>query len=289
MLPTNKIILGTVQFGLNYGINNSTGKPSFDEIVKILDFAYEHNINTLDTADKYGDSIDTIAKYHQIRQSKTFKVNSKFNNNSFGDNLIKNVQQQLSKLQINQFEVYLFHSFSDVIKEELVSSMYTLKSNGLVHEIGVSIYTNDELKIANGLDFIDIIQLPYNLLDSNKEKNELIFSAKKNKKKIHARSLFLQGLYFKDTDSFPKKLKPLSKYIIALKKIAEDNNLTMEEMAILYVINNDNIDKILIGVDSEEHLLRNINPKNLKLTVKCIEAIRSIVVDEKELLNPTSW
>ena len=35
-----KIILGTVQFGLNYGINNSIGKPTQEVVNNIIDLAY---------------------------------------------------------------------------------------------------------------------------------------------------------------------------------------------------------------------------------------------------------
>ena len=38
-----KLILGTVQLGVNYGINNSEGKPSLEKSFDILNMAYERN------------------------------------------------------------------------------------------------------------------------------------------------------------------------------------------------------------------------------------------------------
>ena len=73
----NKLILGTVQFGLNYGINNSKGKPSQEEVKKVLDFASDKGINNLDTAESYGDSYEVIGNYHKSSRSK-FKIHTKF-------------------------------------------------------------------------------------------------------------------------------------------------------------------------------------------------------------------
>ena len=51
-----KLGLGTVQFGCNYGISNTKGQVAFDEIQKILDYAIEVGIDTIDTASLYCNS-----------------------------------------------------------------------------------------------------------------------------------------------------------------------------------------------------------------------------------------
>ena len=59
----NKIILGTVQLGIPYGINNSLGKPSEEDAFQILDYAFNKDIRTLDSADGYGDALSVIGHY----------------------------------------------------------------------------------------------------------------------------------------------------------------------------------------------------------------------------------
>ena len=76
----NKIILGTVQFGLDYGINNNNGKPSNETVFNILNTARQNGIEILDTAEAYGSAIPTIGEYHHESISK-FKIVSKFSNN----------------------------------------------------------------------------------------------------------------------------------------------------------------------------------------------------------------
>ena len=56
MSLTKKLILGTAQFGQNYGITNVMGKVSEVEIKSIFRNARSNQIHTLDTASSYGDS-----------------------------------------------------------------------------------------------------------------------------------------------------------------------------------------------------------------------------------------
>jgi len=51
----SKISLGTVQFGLNYGVSKNR-KVSFLEVGRILDYARLYGVNMLDTASNYGSS-----------------------------------------------------------------------------------------------------------------------------------------------------------------------------------------------------------------------------------------
>ena len=71
---SSKIILGTVQFGLDYGINNSNGKVSNNDSQEILKYAYENNIRTLDTAESYGNAHEVIGLFHKNNPQKLFKV-----------------------------------------------------------------------------------------------------------------------------------------------------------------------------------------------------------------------
>ena len=56
----SRLMLGTVQFGLEYGIANVSGKPSFDRVCDILRAAYEGGVTALDTAAAYGTSEEVV-------------------------------------------------------------------------------------------------------------------------------------------------------------------------------------------------------------------------------------
>ena len=73
----NKIILGTAQFGLNYGINNSRGKPSESQVFEMLEYAQQHKVSMLDTADAYGNATSLLGTYNKLNPGK-FLINTKF-------------------------------------------------------------------------------------------------------------------------------------------------------------------------------------------------------------------
>jgi aryl-alcohol dehydrogenase-like predicted oxidoreductase len=102
-----KIILGTVQFGLNYGINNKSGKISEKEAEKIFDYAYKNRIDTLDTANAYGNSETVIGKYLKISKN-CFKIVTKLNQKN---NLDKQIQNTLLKLKAEKIYGFLIHNF----------------------------------------------------------------------------------------------------------------------------------------------------------------------------------
>ncbi len=282
-----KIILGTVQFGLNYGINNSSGKPFENETFEILDTALANGIDSLDTADVYGDSIKIIGKYNLTRNQQ-LKVLSKFKNVKNGD-LKLIARDSLETLNINKFEVYSYHSFPDYLSNKNIKEdLLELKSNGLIEKIGISIYSNYEFEKTIDDENIDVIQLPYNLLDNSNLRGYLIEKAKMNGKEIHVRSVFLQGLFFMDFDRFPEKLQPLKNYIKTIKDFCMMEFISIQTLALSYALYNKNIDKVLIGVDNSSQLLSNI--KSIHNNQKAFDFIdNSIIVKEIDLLNPVNW
>ena len=70
------MVLGTVEIGLDYGINNKEGKPSHKQAFELLDAAFENGIRELDTAEGYGDSEDIIGEY-QRQTGNSFLIDTK--------------------------------------------------------------------------------------------------------------------------------------------------------------------------------------------------------------------
>src|SRR4051812_26533399 len=110
----NKIVLGTVQFGMLYGINNKSGVPDQETIDKILETAFLKGIQYLDTAEVYGDAQDKIGEFHKKYNFK-FKIISKLNSSlsNLPDNLVMHVKENLSVLNVNSLYCYMFHSFDN--------------------------------------------------------------------------------------------------------------------------------------------------------------------------------
>lgn len=283
-----KLVLGTVQFGLNYGINNSNGKPSLDNTFSILNKAYQLGINELDTADAYGNSTEVLFEYLTKNSDKNFAIMSKFvgNGNITFEEAFEN---SCKKLGVNHLEGYYFHRFEDFKTFSNFDYIHKLKSLGRLNKFAVSLYSLEELEVAANSTEVDLIQLPFNIFDRSKEKIDLLKKAKANNKKIYARSAFLQGLFFKDVNSLPLKLIPLKDSLVELHKILETYNVSIEDLCLNFVEGQDYIDKVIIGVDSVDQLEKNVKSLNQKLPEDLVQKVLSIKINNQELLNPVNW
>jgi aryl-alcohol dehydrogenase-like predicted oxidoreductase len=283
----SKIVLGTVQFGLNYGINNSSGKPSQEETFLILDTAYKNGIIYIDTADAYGNAIELIGEYHRTRNYR-FSVYGKFK--SVRENEIETiVKNSLEKLHIDSYTVYSYHSYNEFVeKPYLLDELCRLKNAGLIKKIGISLYSNDEFNKVIDNDIIDVIQIPYNIFDNRNAKGNLINRANKKSKEVHVRSVFLQGLFFMDGNALPTRLSPLKPYLDQLKEYSLRESTPIQEIALNYALFDDSISKVLIGVDNIEQLQQNL--ESVRFNKKASDFVNEhIKIENTELLNPVNW
>ncbi|MBR4793258.1 MAG: aldo/keto reductase [Bacteroidaceae bacterium] len=273
-----KLVLGTVQFGLQYGVN-SAGRPSQEAVKIILNAAAEGGITTLDTSSAYGNSEEVLGD--SIATPKQFQIVSKYPNGEVPVSEMFN--SSLKRLKINQLYGYLLHHF-EVFKNnpKVWNEFIALKESGKVQKIGFSLYNPEELEfILKNESPFDLIQVPFNIFD----KKFLPYMKDLHDKgvEIHVRSTFLQGLFFKDRKALPEKLEPMKKYLIQLDEFSDKSELSISEIALNYNLQNPYIDGVLIGVDNVEQLQMNLN--SVKDTPIDIE----IEVKEQELLNPSNW
>jgi aryl-alcohol dehydrogenase-like predicted oxidoreductase len=284
---TNKIILGTVQFGLDYGINNARGKPQAEQVFQMLEYASANGICVIDTADAYGNATELLGEFNRNQPGK-FEFNSKFITNH--EPLVKQLFKSLKLLNINYFNVYFFHNFDDLtVYPNLLVELMALKRDKKIKKIGVSVYDNNAFKKAIDTKNIDVIQFPFNLLDNLYQRHTLIELAKMKNKELQARSVFLQGLFFKNPETVPSKLVPLCVYLEMIHAIAAKAEIPVEELALLYVIQQNEIDNVIIGVDSLEQLKQNLIIGAKSLDQNLMVEINRIVVKETQLLSPKNW
>lgn len=292
MKITNKIVLGTVQFGLKYGINNNSGKPDEVAVKSILDLAFDNNIHILDTAEIYGNSQEVIGNYHKSSRNR-FKIISKFcsSRNDLPENPTKRILHNLKTLQIDSLYCYMFNSFADfetyfyLYKNEIRQ----LKKTGVINRFGVSIYANNEIEEVLKCKDVDLIQFPFNLLDNSNQRINVLKKAKERGVEIHTRSTFLQGLFFMNPQKFPVKIVALKPYIETINKISAKNHVDLNSLSLNYVTHQKNVDKVLIGVDTVEQLRGNLNALQKNISTEVFKQIDTINVKETHLLNPNSW
>jgi len=288
----SKLSLGTVQFGLDYGIANQKGKPTQDEVNKIIDYVYNNGINCFDTAQAYGDSEKVLGK--AIKDKKDSIIVSKLKSELFENNSIQNITKTLTNLQQKKIFGLLLHDSQLLFKwnKKHYSLVQQLKKNKKISYFGVSIYTDKEFDLALENENIELIQIPFNLLDQRAIINSWLKRAKEKNKLIFIRSIYLQGLILMDIDKVPNHLKKAKKYLKIIKNLANELNITKNELALSFVdqIAKDSV--LLFGCDNLNQAIQNIKNYNNLLNLDD-EVIKYIITNfsniDEYIYNPIKW
>ena len=279
MMHLDKLALGTVQFGCQYGLN-SVLPTKLEEVDSLLKFASKSGIHLLDTSPAYGNAEEVLG---QVSANDNFQFVSKYSD--LGISVKDSFNKTLSQLRVNKLFGYLVHYFDMYQKcPSIWTEFQRLKSDGRVSHIGFSLYEPSELEllIKQNVDF-DILQIPMNVFDRQFE--PYLEELHNRGVIIHVRSVFLQGLFFKNRAELPEKLVPLRKYLYCLDDYANANHLSVGEIALNYIFQNPYVDNVIIGVHTKEQLIRNIdciNPKPIGFSINVSE-------EDVHLLKPKNW
>jgi aryl-alcohol dehydrogenase-like predicted oxidoreductase len=276
MNTTGKIGLGTVQFGIPYGISNKSGQTSVAEVTSILNYAKEKGIDVLDTASAYGTSEEVLGQ----NNLEYFNIVSKFLIQTNEQNISTQLHASLRLLNINSLYGYLAHRALDVVNNpELWDELNKFKEKGFIKKIGFSFNEINEMEAVLAAGFTpDIIQIPFNYLDNRFQTYMLDLKSKGCE--IHTRSPFLQGLFFSDTSDlnpFFDEIKPI------LTQLQEYGN-ELPGMLLKHCIEKPFVDKVIFGVNTLAQLQENIksmmNAKNLPLNERKVN---------ESILIPSKW
>jgi aryl-alcohol dehydrogenase-like predicted oxidoreductase len=282
-----KFILGTVQLGLPYGINNSAGQPDLQEAFKILNTASEHGIQLLDTAEAYGKALSILSDYQAQPNAYRFKIISKFKED--GVSLSEKLDRTLSSLQMPSLHGYLFHRFDEYQSGKFKDVLNKAKDAGKIQHIGVSLYGVDELKIALADNDITLIQLPINPFDNSPEKKDLLQEAHALGKQIHVRSVFLQGLLFKTPDQLTGNLKQLYTALQSFQNVLTKYKLNARQVCLNYALHQTGVDGVVIGVETSTQLRENMSSVMPHFSKDIAHDLESIDIPDRFVLNPSNW
>lgn len=249
---SSKLALGTVQFGLDYGISNEKGKTDSGQVRGILDKALALGIDTLDTARAYGNSESVLGSSGGDR----FKLISKFLAPEGDLNLADQLEESLTRLNKDSLYGYLGHSASVFLDNpQVFEDLIAQKEQGRIRKIGYSIYTPDELEQLLELGMKpDLIQIPYSVLD---RRFEGYFEELKNDNvEIHTRSSFLQGLFFMNANTLHPFFDSVKPYIRQLQRLF-DSSEKLAAGLLAFCTANECIDKVVFGINDENQLEKN--------------------------------
>lgn len=294
-----KYCLGTVQFGLDYGIQKN-GQPSLDDVCSMLDFAASHSITYLDTASAYGNAEEVIGNFLTSRIGMASKVSviSKLPPNAFEMAQVgqwpgiakQSALASIKKMHIRILEAYLFHNAAYIFNEDAVNAVSCVKQAGLAKKIGVSVYSPREALKALEYNAIDVIQIPYNVFDHRLDDCGFFQQARKRGVEIYARSSLLQGLAVMDPDSLPPNVTFASAYLRKFHEICKKYHIPPLNAAVGYVGLHKGIDFVVFGVDNIRQLSEYTAIKAQEIPAGLLAEIgAAFQKTEEKLVNPALW
>ena len=287
-----QLCLGTVQFGMHYGIHNTLGRqPTEEEVFGVLDAAIDAGIYMFDTASAYGTSEELLGRYGLAARSG--QIISKLHPAVEGErrDVQQEIQRSLTRLSVSRLYCYMLHRTEDLDDASVMDAMEEAKSHGWTDKIGVSIYSPEDAMCAAEDSRIDVIQVPYNVLDQRLDDCGFFEYAKENQKEVFARSTFLQGLLLMSPADAETKVAGSGVYVERFQSIAAEDGFLPREAAMLYALCHAGISYVVFGVDTSAQLRENTSLVSrcrafLATYQKLYGAFRDIDVN---ILEPQRW
>jgi aryl-alcohol dehydrogenase-like predicted oxidoreductase len=285
----NRLALGTVQFGLPYGIANRGGQISQQEAQKILRLAWRSGINTLDTAVGYGTSEQVLGAVGVTDWRVITKVPSVPEECPCVDTWMRSVvTDSLKKLNLQKIYGLLLHRPLELLGEtgETMCRLLTsLKEEGQVEKIGFSIQSPADLDYLWNVFRPDLVQAPFNVFDRRIQTSGWLQKMHQAGTEIHTRSTFLQGLLLIDDAARPKQFDQWSEHWSEWDTWLEQHKLNPLQASLAVALFQPEIERIVVGVDTAEHLAKIIAASRLDGESPPL----SMMSNDENLINPARW
>ncbi len=292
--------LGTVQLGMDYGLGDYTAKPSQEYAFELLDRALDQGVNTLDTANNYGDSEKVIGAWLKTKEKKDrpFVVTKigPFDHSTeeaLRADMISQAKKCLETLDVDVIDMLMLHDYEDYEKNPKVVKevMDQLKAEGLYKHSGISVYSRHDYSVVAKSGF-DAVQIPINIFDWAQIDNGGIKQLADAGMTIFARSVFLQGLVFMNPDTLDPRMDfcvaPLRKFL----EFCEEFKMSPAVLAMSFVLSIQGITSMVLGCQRTEQIDNNCElvDQVRKLTEEEMSKIHDAFAKmDPRVTNPGVW
>lgn len=285
-----KLALGTVQFGLDYGVANPSGQVSLKDVGSILRQAQQYGIDLLDTAIAYGESEAVLGRY----DVRPWKVVTKLPVLPQGclniSHWVKDqMLQSLNRLCTDRLYAVLLHHPRQLLDNanglELYAALQEIKATGLVVKIGISVYSPKELDLLFDRYPVDLVQAPLNILDRRLVESGWARRLNNEGVELHTRSAFLQGLLLMPPDQWPSKFNKWSAISKEWAGWLKEMGLSGLQACLRYPLGLQEIDRVIVGVDSIDQL-----HEIIKEGAGTLQSLPDFgLLKDERLIDPSSW
>lgn len=295
-----ELCLGTVQFGMDYGIQGKK-KPPLPDCLEMLDYAVHNGVDAIDTASAYGDAENVVGAFFEKNRTvrQTIQLISKFRPNLLDDVseeqyypiMKENLEESFRHLHTDYLDGYLLHSARYVYNDAIIETLLRLKKEGYVKFVGVSVYETDEAKTGILRDNLDFLQLPFSMLDQRMLHEGVLALAEARKFHLHSRSTLIQGLVLMEPDKIPPFLRDKAAPILKkVDSICKKTGLTRIQIALGFVKRQKAVSRLVFGVRNLAQLKEDIFVFQQNLSNDVINELELQFSDiSADIVMPSLW
>jgi aryl-alcohol dehydrogenase-like predicted oxidoreductase len=291
---TRRLVLGTAQLGMPYGVANVRGQPSSGEASALLDFAVAEGISRFDTAAGYGEAESLLGLYIKTRlPEQRPDVVTKLIVGDIDDEraLRVAVEESVERLGV-QPAALLLHDPTLLAswRGSLSRVLESCKEDGLVRAIGASVYHPEQFSMALTLPGLDIVQAPFNVFDRRLEMKGLLEQAHSRGIDVMLRSVFLQGLLLMDADRYPSRLRPVVAPLGRWRSVCALYDVDPLTAALRFVMERAPLATVVVGCESKTQLGELIiAARGPDLPIAFVRELEEMATSDRDLIDPTRW
>ena len=294
-----RLCIGTVQFGMDYGVQGGT-RPAARDAVAMLDYATQNGVDAIDTAAAYGTAEEVVGEFlsRKTLPREAVQVISKFGTNIFEGASVADyavrlraaAETSLKRIKSDYLDAYICHVPTAAGDPAIIEAMATLKASGLARHVGFSVYDPDQAQACLTADVVDFIQSPFSFLDRRMETSGALAEASAKGVDLHTRSAFVQGLMLMDVAKIPEHLAATRPIISDLEAACAEAGLSRRALALAFVKANPNISHLVFGVDNMAQLKEIVADFDLTVDSDAVKSVanRFAAVDPAIFL-PNNW
>ena len=301
-LNLSAFALGTVQLGLTYGLGEHSEKPTEEAAFAILDRAVDLGVNTLDTANNYGDSEAVIGRWLTKRRAEGKKLPyivtkvGPLKHGSYDilrDDVMYQLEGCMKRLCIDKLDIFMLHDYEDYAQDrDAMQKIFAdIKSQGLYDYSAISAYSRHDYGVIAESGF-DATQIPLNVFDWGQIENGGLQKLADSGMMIFTRSVFLQGLVFHTPEDLDPRMDFCFPYLRRFMELYKEFELSPAALALSFVLSLPGVTQTVMGCDTADQVEANCNlfDQTIKLTQdqmdKLHDAFRGI---DPRVINPGTW
>lgn len=289
-----RLVLGTAQLGLEYGIANSTGKPDRGQAHDLLDRAYELGIRRFDTAAVYGDSEEILGAWIAGKDAASISVVTKLGPADLDgpEKARSGLDRSLGRLGIETLDGLLLHDGSGLNSGAWVRDwLGSVREEGLARRIGLSFYDPGELPNYQDAGVLTLFQGPCNLFDRRVLADEVRSFFSVGEREIVVRSVYLQGLFFLDPATAARRVPGSETPLMRLLEFSRNEGVPLDVLALALPLSRSWIGGLAIGAEHPDqiertvaaaHLAMNVDSELVAALLRCLGEVPAAVRDPRD-------